>query len=219
MKIRKMPKNGIRRRTPLVTCAAALALAFMVSLPQPARAGDVTPPPVPPKLEVDEGFVPFLVGKATGTQNYVCLPSASSPSGFAFSLFTPQATLFDDEMGQIITHFFSPNPDEDGTIRATWVSSCDTSTVWAAVAPDGSSTDPAFVEEGAIAWLKLIVVGASDGPTGGDKLSSTKFVQRLNTSGGLAPSYGCSSAADVGKREFVPYRADYFFYREKGEDK
>ena len=63
------------------------------------------------------------------------------------------------------------------------------------------------------------MVGAEDGPTGGDKLSDTKFVQRLNTSGGLAPLTGCSSLADVGKKAFVPYTADYFFYRDAGHDK
>jgi hypothetical protein len=37
----------------------------------------------------------------------------------------------------------------------------------------GSSTDSAFVANGAIAWLKVTVVGAQDGPTGGDKLTAT----------------------------------------------
>ena len=54
-----------------------------------------------------------------------------------------------------------------------------------------SSTDPDFVKPGAIAWLLLTVVGAKDGPTGGDTLTETTFVQRLNTSGGVAPSTGC----------------------------
>jgi hypothetical protein len=30
--------------------------------------------------------------------------------------------------------------------------------------------------------------------------------------GGLAPSTGCASAADVGSQAFVPYEADYIFY-------
>jgi hypothetical protein len=63
------------------------------------------------------------------------------------------------------------------------------------------------------------VVGDEEGPTEGDKLTKTTFIQRLNTSGGLAPSTGCSSAADVGNRAFVPYSADYFFYRKAGTDR
>jgi hypothetical protein len=59
----------------------------------------------------------------------------------------------------------------------------------------------------------LDVVGAQDGPNDGDKLSEATFIQRVNTVGGIAPSTGCASAADVGKRAFVSYRADYFFYK------
>jgi hypothetical protein len=193
----------------LTACAIALAVAFVVARPQPARADKITVPPVPSNLQVEAGNQVFLVGHAIGTQNYICLPSGS---GFAYSLFTPQATLSDDNREQIITHFFSPDP-KDGTVRATWEHSRDTSTVWAALATDGSSTDPAFVAPGAIAWLKLQVTNHKDGPTGGDKLSETTFIQRLNTSGGVAPSTGCGMSSDVGKKAFVPYTADYFFYR------
>jgi hypothetical protein len=75
-----------------------------------------------------------------------------------------------------------------------------------------SSSDPAFVASGTIPWLLLQVVGAQDGPNDGDKLSEATFIQRLNTDGGIAPSTVCASEA-VGKREFVPYTADYFFYK------
>ncbi|MGE5223772.1 MAG: DUF3455 domain-containing protein, partial [Omnitrophica WOR_2 bacterium] len=96
-----------------------------------------------------------------------------------------------------------------GIIRATWQHR-DTSTVWAKVhQPDGAVT----VDPNAIAWLLLDVVGAQNGPTGGDVLTKTTFIQRLNTTGGLAPSTGCSSLADVGNEAFMPYTADYFFYR------
>jgi hypothetical protein len=59
----------------------------------------------------------------------------------------------------------------------------------------------------------LQVVGAQDGPTGGDKLLETTFIQRLNTSGGVAPLTGCTHSTDVGKMALVPYTADYFFYK------
>jgi hypothetical protein len=131
-------------------------------------------------------------------------------SGFAWMLFTPQATLFKDNNKQVITHFFSPNPFEantnpgvlaSGMIRATWQDSGDTSTVWAmAIA---ASSDPAFVAPGAIPWLLLQVVGAQEGAIGSQKLTSTAFIQRLNTSGGIAPSTGCALSTDVGKRARV----------------
>src|SRR5215203_1335768 len=98
------------RRFLLLACATALAAAFAVSPQQPIRAADGSPPPVPASLQVPAGHKLFLVGHATGTQNYVCVPSGT---GVKFVLFTPQATLF-SEGKQATTHYFSPNPDEAG---------------------------------------------------------------------------------------------------------
>jgi hypothetical protein len=218
MKNCKAPENQSKRRNLLIACATSLVVSFMASLPQPARAQNVTPPPVPANIQVLPGNKAFLDGHAVGTQNYICLPSATSVSGFAFILFTPQATLFKDNDRQVITHFNSPNPIESGTIRVTWQDSRDTSRVWGQVLPGDSSSDPKFVAPGAIPWLLVTIVGAQDGPTGGDTLTATTFIQRLNTSGGVAPSTGCASLADVGHQAYVPYTADYFFYKKSGPD-
>jgi hypothetical protein len=214
--------NQVTRRILPIACATALAVAFTVSLSQPAYArGKVTPPTVPPNLQVEAGNKAFLKGESQGTQNYFCAPSAASPTGVAYVLFTPEATLFsDDDGGQIITHFFSPNPDPrdpntnpavvapGGAIRATWVHSHDGSSVWAKLHTKGA----AVVDQNAIAWLLLDAVGVEDGPTGGDILAKTTFVQRVNTTGGLAPKSGCGSPGDLGNQAFIPYTADYFFY-------
>jgi uncharacterized protein DUF3455 len=194
---------------------AIAALAAFV--PHGAYGDVVTPPSVPPDLVVPAGNKPFLVGHAFGTQNYVCLPSASSTTGFAFTLFTPEATLLDEADEQIITHFFSPNPNpaEAGVIRAAWQDSRDASTVWAKLFAK-PSTDPLFVAPNSVAWLLLQEAGVQAGPTGGDRLTATTFVQRVNTHGGVAPSSGCSTREDIGKEAFVPYTADYFFYKATG---
>jgi len=185
---------------------------------------------VPDNIKVPAGNRAYLVGHAIGTQNYVCAPSASSSSGVAYALFTPQATLFSDDLRQLTTHFFSPSPTEINTnpavvavgpIRATWEHSRDTSKVWAKARPaDPSipgdlgdfSTDPNFVASGAVAWVKLTATATENGPTGGDVLAKTTFVQRLNTAGGLAPSTGCAALTDLGHQAFMPYTADYVFY-------
>jgi hypothetical protein len=191
------------------------AWAFAAWLPQPAFADDITPPDVPDALRVETGNRPFLVGHASGTQNYICLPSGD---GFAFSLFTPEATLLDDDDEQVITHFFSPNPEpsDKGTIRATWEHSRDSSMFFGSVVQP--SSDPRFVAPGAIPWVLLARAGVQAGPTGGDVLTKTTFVQRVNTAGGAAPSIGCASSGDVGRKAFVPYTADYFFYRSTDRD-
>jgi Protein of unknown function (DUF3455) len=100
-----------------------LAVVSLLAWLQPARAHDVQPPPVPANLQVPAGNKLFLVGHAVGTQNYICLPAEG---GVKFTLFTPQATLF-DEGKQLTTHYFSPNPVEGGVIRAAWQHSKDSS--------------------------------------------------------------------------------------------
>ena len=182
-----------------------LSLLLMASLAVvgTVQAGDVTPPEVPAGLEAPEGNQAVRIAHALGTQNYICLSAGS-----AWTFIGPQATLFDDEADQTMTHFLSPNPVENGLARATWQSSKDTSAVWAmAIA---SSTDPAYVTPGAIPWLLLKVVGAQAGPDNGSKIATTTFIQRVNTAGGSAPAGTCPSA---GARAFVPYETDYVFYK------
>jgi len=206
------------KTTRLILTTACFALGLMLTTGvRAAHADEITPPQVPDGLGVEDGNVPFLIGHGIGTQNYVCATSTTSLTGFAFSLFTPQATLLDDAGDQLITHFFSPNtdphvqPPEFGTIRVTWEDSRDTSRVWAFLVKQ--SLDEKFVRKDAVAWLLLKESGVAPGPTGGDRLTKTTFIQRINTAGGLAPTTGCSTFGDVGSRAFVPYSADYIFYK------
>jgi hypothetical protein len=190
----------------LMTSATMLALTF-IFIPQTARAEKVTPLPVPTDIQVPAGNIAFLVGYAVGTQNYICLPT---PTAFAWTFFGPQATLFNDEWGQVMTHFLSPNPIEDGTLRPTWQDSRDTSSVWGLAIATVPSPSPA-----SIPLLLLRVVGSQKGPDDGDKLTKATYIHRLNTLGGTAPTTGCSTATDVGKRMFMPYVADYYFYKKR----
>ena len=144
MRVRNVLENRITRRS-FVACSTALAVGLTIVQPLPAHAAQVTPPPVPNTIEVPAGNRAFLEGHGVGTQNYICLPcpNPTTPakqcpdtSGFAWLLFTPEATLFTPEPAlfnhdrQLTTHFFSPNPAEDGTIRPTWQDSRKPSIVW-----------------------------------------------------------------------------------------
>jgi hypothetical protein len=203
--------HHITRRIKLIACISALGTAFVVALPQIGHAQNVTPPPVPDKLQVTDGSEAFLIGHAFGSQDYVC---AASGSGVAFVLTTPEAVLFDNPAHRVINHFFSPNPIEGGTIRATWQSTRNSSVFWGqAVAIATAATDPDFVAPDAIARVTLSRAGVLQGSGTGDNLAVATFVQRVNTVGGLAPSIGCNSPADIRKTAFVPYEADYVFYR------
>ena len=192
-----------------VLCATVLVAFALSAVLQPAHAQELKPTAVPANIQVPAGNKLFLVGHAVGTQNYICLPADGT---FKFILFTPQATLFKEEK-QITTHYFSPNPFEGGTVRATWQHSKNSSTVWGKVADGNSSSDPAYVAPGAIPWLLVTIVGAQAGPDDSDKLAATTYIQRINTAGGVAPATGCAAPTDVGNKAFVPYTTDYLFYK------
>jgi hypothetical protein len=184
------------------------------------------PPVTPTAITPPEGSRLFLVGHATGSQGYVCLPKDGGVS-WTVNAPRPEATLFATFFGeptQIITHFLSHNDDPKATQpvafgNATWQSSFDSSKVWASATPATTipaGTDQSCPNTGSIACLLLTKIGTEKGPTGGKILSKTTFVQRLNTNGGSAPSNpatGCLATSDVGRQLLVPYTADYFFYR------
>jgi hypothetical protein len=189
--------------------AIALVLASTVALPHVIYAHRPTPPPVPTAIEVPAGNKPFLMARAIGTQGYVCVAVGTT---FSWATFGPQATLFNENYQQVLTHFLSPNPFDNNNPAPTWQHSRDTSAVWAKVI--ATSDDPAYVAPGAIPWLLLQTV-TQPGPTGGDKMTPTTFIHRVNTVGGKAPTTGCAVAEDIKKRALVPYEADYVFYKSK----
>ena len=191
-----------------------LVLAAAIAAPQMAHAQSsrkIVPPPVPAGLELSpDEFTPFFVAHAVGTQGYMCVVINGA---YKWQQFGPQATLFDADGRQVMTHFLSPQPF-DQVLSPTWQHSRDTSAVWAAVLK--MSSDANYVAPDAIPWLLLEATVVADGPDGGDKLTATRRIQRLNTVEGKAPGTGCSIPDNIGKRALVPYEADYFFYKKKG---
>lgn len=202
----------LRMRLTLLGVWAVALIAVLVAPQQQAYAGRTAPPALPAALEVPAGHRPFLNVHAVGTQNYICMPAGA---GAAWAFLGPQATVF-HKRTQVIAHYLSPNPAEQGAPRATWQHVRDGSSVWAAAL--ANTSDPTYVAPGAIPWLLLQVVGAQGGPAGGHKLAGATFIQRINTAGGVAPTAGCALASEIGKRAFVPYTADYVFYRAAGHE-
>jgi hypothetical protein len=199
-------KHTVLRRWP--TFALALTAAYVALFPGSPRAATLTPPSVPSELQVSDDQKLYLIGHAVGTQNYVCVLKGTS---FTWLPFGPQATLFDDHGDQIATHFPSANPDEGGKPRPTWQHSRDTSAVWAEAVE--ILDDPAYVEPGAIPWLLLERRGGAVGPNGAHRLAETTFIQRVYTTGGVAPATGCAEAKNVGDKALVPYETEYYFYK------
>lgn len=204
---------------------AILAVCSIASAQEqaPNKNEEITSPTTPAAITPPAGNSAFLVGHAIGTQGYVCLPTSGSAS-WTVNNARPEATLFTNIFGaavQIITHFLSPNtnPNEFAPNplpfgNPTWQSSFDSSKVWAqSTHAIAAGSDPSCPNAGSIACLLLQVIGSEQGPAGGKLLTKTTFIQRLNTSGGSAPTTGCLAPGDVGKQVLVPYSADYFFFR------
>ena len=127
--------------------------------------------------------------KGAGVQVYAC---AHADSGFKWTLKGPDATLSDASGNSIGTHFAGP----------TWKLT------------DGSQVQGELIankpapETGAVPWLLL---RARPGSASG-QLASVAFIRRTETHGGVAPTTGCESAADVDKTVRAPYTANYTFY-------
>ena len=201
--------------------AVALVLGAMITA-TPA-AGQTIKSATTPAIITPVGGSAFLLGRATGTQGYVCLPTSTGAS-WTVNGSRPEATLFTSFFGQdvqIITHFLSPNTNPNKFApnplpfgNATWQGSFDSSKVWAQTVqsiPAGS--DASCPNAGSIGCLLLQVIGSEKGTTPGPGLlTNTSFIQRINTKGGSAPNEGCAVAGDVGKQALVPYTADYVFF-------
>jgi hypothetical protein len=150
-------------------------------------------------VPADGGGV-LLHATGTGTQNYTCSQvTVDGGTSYAWVFAGPQADLADCAMTVIGKHFAS----DGGPGAPEWMTLADGTYVigkkLAADTPDGGS--------GAIPWLLLQAVG--HGGTG--TLSHADFIQRVHTTGGLAPTTGCDMST-AGTMQSVPYTADYFFF-------
>lgn len=174
--------------------AGIVAVATTLPLAQTVHAGPVAPT-VPTDIAVPAGHKPFLVGHATGAQIYSCNLTEAGPK---WGLVAARANLYDDSGKLVTTHYAGPK----------WEAR-DGSTV--AAARDKFVT----VDPSAIDWLRLAATSTAAGP-GGDRLVGTTYIQRINTTGGIAPLPSDCTAATAGTRTEVPYTADYVFWKASG---
>jgi Protein of unknown function (DUF3455) len=175
----------------LVGIVAAVAV---LSLTQVAQAGP-PPPVVPGEIRVPAGNKVFLVGHAIGVQIYSCNPTSS---GFVWGFVAPRANLYDDHGKLIITHFAGP----------TWQAKDGSRVV-------GLAEKMVTVDPTAIPWVRLSAASTAPGPDG-DRLVATTYIQRIATTGGLAPPAAGCNAATAGTVAEVPYTADYYFWKRTG---
>jgi len=149
-----------------------------------AQDHDNRAPDVPASLQTPEGNKVCFHTYAVGVQIY-----AWNGSSWVFQ--APEAVLFADagHHGEVAIHYAGP----------TWESDSGSTVVGAKVA--GVTVDPT-----AIPWLLLRAVSND----GSGVFADVTFIQRVNTSGGLAPASAGTSTGEIAR---VPYSAEYYFYR------
>jgi len=173
------------RPAPLLLLPALLAAGCH----DPAAGPSITPPVTPPALRAPEGQRPVRALLAAGHQIYTCSPAGQG--AFAWALTAPEADLFEPNTKSLGKHYAGP----------TW-ESLDGSKVVGKLVAKADAPVP-----GAIPWLLL----EATSNLGAGIFSQVKSVQRVDTSGGLAPEEGCD-AAHAGAVARVGYAAKYYFY-------
>jgi hypothetical protein len=148
-----------------------------------------------PTLAVPEGNELAFHADASGVQIYAC---AASATGTAWALEGPEASLRDQHGHVVFKHYAGP----------TWQSVSDNSKVVASKVSDFTANPKAIPE--------LLLHATSH--EGAGVMADVTYIQRLKTSGGLAPREGCD-AAHIGASARIAYTASYFFYRAKPDAK
>jgi Protein of unknown function (DUF3455) len=176
----------------LVAFVVVVAVSAVVVAAAPARPAPQTAPGglLDPRTYAPDSRL-YLVLHAIGVQKYTCQANATW-------LFTdPEATLYKTTGASkpVGTHFLNFS---SGRPVWQWRGGSSVEAARTQTAPGGA---------GNIAWLLLQAVATSPG-----RLAQTTWIQRLNTTGGVAPAGTCTPGATTA----VPYTADYFFWREAG---
>jgi Protein of unknown function (DUF3455) len=162
---------------------AALLLNAVIFFSFSGNAQEIRKELQPPS---NQQLLVHLRGK--GVQIYTCQEGVTQ---FAWTLKAPEAELFDTSGKPFGKHFAGPS----------WQAN-DGSQIIGKAAASAPSPDP-----DSIPWLLVTVVNRS----GEGVLARVTSIQRLNTKGGKAPSFGCDSA-HAGQEVRVPYSADYLFF-------
>ncbi|MCC6457161.1 MAG: DUF3455 domain-containing protein [Caldilineaceae bacterium] len=156
-----------------------------------AAAQTFLTPQVPEVLMVSPAEHVAMATFAEGVQIYQCKASENDATKWQWSFIAPDATLYDSQHNQLGKHYAGP----------TWETN-DGSKVVAEVKAraDAPSAD-------AIPWL-LLTAKSTEG-TG--TFSTITSIQRIETTGGVAPQAGCDQTHQDEEAR-VPYTAVYYFY-------
>ena len=151
-------------------------------------------PVAPAALQPPADQVLTLTASGSGVQIYECKPTPADASRYEWTFKAPEAELTDAKGLKLGKHYAGP----------TWESTDGSSVIGEVKAKDAGP------DVNAIPWLLLTAKSTS----GSGVFSHVASIQRLQTSGGKAPTTPCGKdTAQSATR--VPYKAMYYFYTSK----
>ena len=147
---------------------------------------------LPAAVQVPAGNKVAMETVGVGEITYQCNPKKDMAGQFEWVFVGPDAKL-NDRSGKQVGKYYGP--------PATW-ESMDGSKLTGtqvAVAPNSAGNIP----------LQLVKANPA---MGSGAMTGVTYIQRVATSGGVAPAMACD-AGNAGSKQIVRYQADYIFYK------
>jgi len=160
----------------------------------PAAAAIAEPDGIAASLRVPASEAPAFVLSGNGVYIYQCRQAISDPNAYVWSFVVPDATLYEGTRSVArhatvgLYESLSDRSSVSGIVRSSQ--------------PAGSANLP---------WVLIRAQPIGDSGL----FANVSSIQRVNTTGGAAPSGGCGPD-NVGEEARVAYQADYYFYRRAG---
>lgn len=168
-----------------------LLAAALAALP---AAAITEPGGIAASLRAPASEAPAFVLNGNGVYIYQCRQAISDPNAYVWAFVVPDATLYDGSRSVArhatigLYESLSDRTSVSGVVRSSQ--------------PAGGANLP---------WV--LIRAQPIGESG--LFANVSSIQRVNTTGGAAPSSGCG-ADNVGEEARVAYQADYYFYKRAG---
>lgn len=152
----------------------------------------IAAPDVPSAIAVPAGNKVAFVYKGSGLLNYECRAKADAPTEFSWVLASPDAVLRDKGDALVGKYYGGPTWEHADGSKVTGKQ--------LAVSPSPAA--------GNIPWQLVQATPTSGSMT----MNGVTYIQRVNTSAGVAPADPCTASTAAAKKQ-VRYSADYYFYK------
>jgi hypothetical protein len=168
-----------------------LLAAALAALP---AAAITEPGGIAASLRAPASEAPAFVLNGNGVYIYQCRQAISDPNAYVWAFVVPDATLYDGSRSVArhatigLYESLSDRTSVSGVVRSSQ--------------PAGGANLP---------WV--LIRAQPIGESG--LFANVSSIQRVNTTGGAAPSSGCGPD-NVGEEARVAYQADYYFYKRAG---